>query len=250
MIKAIIFDMDGTLVQTEKLKALSYARAAVDLCPDALDEEEVVDAFKDVVGRPRRDVAKALMERFDLKEAAADQMDAFGVSKPWQAYVQIRLQYYEEMLEDPAVLRENQWPHNMELLERSLTANCRVALATSSTCERTQHVLQVLGLTEKFDFIATADDVERSKPEPEIYELVTAELAVSPAECVVIEDSPSGVKAAVAAGMHCVAVTTPFTRAHLHEQDVLAERWIVDDSEQLLDTVDRLLAEEGTPAGR
>ena len=50
MIKAIIFDLDGTLVQTEALKAASYARAAVELKPDTFSEEEVIEAFKDVVG--------------------------------------------------------------------------------------------------------------------------------------------------------------------------------------------------------
>jgi len=50
----MIFDLDGTLVQTERLKALSYARAAVELCPHAISEAEVVEAFKDVVGLPRR----------------------------------------------------------------------------------------------------------------------------------------------------------------------------------------------------
>ena len=50
MIPATIFDLDGTLVQTERLKALSYAHAAVELCPHNLTEAEVVQAFKEVVG--------------------------------------------------------------------------------------------------------------------------------------------------------------------------------------------------------
>jgi beta-phosphoglucomutase len=62
MIKAMIFDLDGTLVQTEKLKALSYARAAVELCPQVLNEDEVIEAFKDVVGLSRREVASTLLE--------------------------------------------------------------------------------------------------------------------------------------------------------------------------------------------
>jgi phosphoglycolate phosphatase-like HAD superfamily hydrolase len=65
MIRAMIFDLDGTLVQTERLKALSYARATVELCPYTLSEAEAVEAFKDVVGLPRREVAQALVERFD-----------------------------------------------------------------------------------------------------------------------------------------------------------------------------------------
>ncbi len=79
MVKAMIFDLDGTLVQTEKLKALSYARAAVELCPHEIEQSEVIEAFKDVVGLSRREVATALVERFDLSETAAKLMNDFGV---------------------------------------------------------------------------------------------------------------------------------------------------------------------------
>ncbi len=64
MIRAVIFDLNDTLVQTERLKAISYARAAVELCPHALQESQVVEMFKGVVGRSRREVAIALMEHF------------------------------------------------------------------------------------------------------------------------------------------------------------------------------------------
>jgi phosphoglycolate phosphatase-like HAD superfamily hydrolase len=69
MIRAFVFDLDGTLVETEELKALSYARAAVELCPD-LVEADVVEAFKDFVGRSRQEVATGLVRRFGLQEAA------------------------------------------------------------------------------------------------------------------------------------------------------------------------------------
>ena len=58
MIRAIIFDLDRTLVQMEKLKASAYAHAAVELRPDTLLEEQVVQAFKGGVGLPRREVAQ------------------------------------------------------------------------------------------------------------------------------------------------------------------------------------------------
>ena len=243
MIRAMIFDLDGTLVQTERLKALSYARAAVELCPDELTEEEVVDAFKEVVGLPRWEVASALVERFGLEEAARARMDEFGVSTPWQAFVQVRLHHYEAMLADPEVLRSNQWPHNVALLEAARRTGCQTALATMSRCAQARRVLEVLGLIEGFSFIATRDDVEQGKPDPEIYRLVARELGVPPEECLVIEDSPSGVKAALAAGMWCIAVTTPFTRQRIHAEGLLDGRWIVDDPDTLMDVVQQMVAE-------
>jgi len=132
MIRAMIFDLDGTLVQTERLKALSYAHAAVALCPQELSEEEVIEAFKDVVGLPRWEVAQALVERFDLEEKARARMAEFGVGTPWQAFVQVRLRHYERMMADPDVLRANQWPHNVALLRQARRSGCKTALATMS----------------------------------------------------------------------------------------------------------------------
>lgn len=178
MITTMIFDLDGTLVQTERLKAISYAKAAVQLCPRHLEENEVIEAFKDVVGLSRREVALGLMEQFELEEAARTRMAEFGVDTPWQAYVQVRLHIYEEMLADPEVIRHNQWLHNVALLEEA-RRNCRhVGLATMSYCPQVRRVLQILELDNAFDFVASRDDVERGKPDPEIYLLVAAELDV------------------------------------------------------------------------
>ena len=241
MIQAMIFDLDGTLVQTEKLKALSYARAAVDLCPYDLAEEEVIEAFKDVVGRSRREVAQTLVDRFNLPEKSRVRMPEFGVQNPWQAYVQLRLLYYRDMLADPDLIRKNQWPHNIDLLRQAQQSNCKVALATMSHCAQVRHILELLDLSRAFDFVATRDDVESSKPDPEIYQLVGAELALQPENCLVIEDSPSGVAAALAAGMKTVAVATPFTHDRLHESGLLPKHLIVDDPDYLSEVVARII---------
>lgn len=237
--KAMIFDLDGTLLQTEKLKAISYAKAAVALCPTTITEDEVIEAFKSVVGLSRRDVALALIERFDLEEQAAAQMDELGVLTPWQAFIQIRLGYYQAMLDDPSILRTHQWPHNVDLLAKANEWGCKTALATMSHCEQVTFILSVLAWQDRFHFIATRDDVGNGKPDPEIYELVSKELGVAPAYCIVIEDSAVGVEAAVRAKMHVIAVSTPFTQAALHAANLIDEDWIVDDPSQLLAAVQR-----------
>jgi beta-phosphoglucomutase-like phosphatase (HAD superfamily) len=84
-----------------------------------------------------------------------------------------------------------------------------------------------------FDFVASRDDVEQGKPDPEIYLLVAQELAIAPEACLVIEDSPSGVETALAAGMHCLAVTTPFTKEAIHTLNLLPASPIVDEPDQL-----------------
>lgn len=243
MIEAAIFDLDGTLVQTEKLKAISYARAAVELCPHDLEEGEVIEAFKQVVGLPRREVAEALIERFALEAKAAGRMAEFGVDTAWQAYVQVRMQHYADMLADPAVIKQNRWPQNLAVLEVVRRAGCRTGLATMSRCRQANRVLRILDLADAFDFVASRDDVEAGKPDPEIYHLVGHELHTSPMRCMVLEDSPAGVQAALAAGMWCIAVTTPFTRQGVHDLGLLEPRWIVDEPEGVLPVVEQMLAE-------
>lgn len=243
MIKAMIFDLDGTLVQTEKLKALSYAKAAVEICPQDIREQQVLEAFKQVVGLPRSQVATALVKQFNLEERAAQRMQEFGVSAPWQAFVQVRLQYYEGMLADPEVLRDNQWPYNLSVLEEAQKAGCKTALATMSHCEQATRVLDVLELKDAFDFVATRDDVEMGKPDPEIYNLVAREIDVPPQESLVLEDSPSGIRAALDANMHCIAVTTPFTAKSVHALNLLPPEWVVDEPARVMQVVRDRLAE-------
>ena len=243
MIIAAIFDLDGTLVKTEQLKALSYARAAVQLRPGAFVEAEVLEAFKDVVGLSRQEVAMTLMERFALEEASRARISEFGVTMPWQAFVRVRLQIYEAMLMDETLIREYQWPHNMTLLSQVRASRCKVALATMSYRSQAQRVLSALGLSDAFDFVATREDVEHSKPDPEIYLCAARALAVPPSECLVVEDSPAGVQAGLAAGMYVVAVSTPLTRVRLHESGLLSPQHIVDDPATLPAVVEHIMAD-------
>jgi beta-phosphoglucomutase-like phosphatase (HAD superfamily) len=110
-----------------------------------------------------------------------------------------------------------------------------------SHCPQVQHILDVLDLANAFDFVATRDDVENGKPDPEIYNLVAAELARPPEDCLVIEDSPSGVAAALAAGMKVIAVATPFTQQKLHQSNILSEALIVDDPNQVAEVVAQII---------
>jgi len=240
MIQAMIFDLDGTLVKTEWLKALSYGSAALALNP-AVQEAEVVEAFKAVVGLSRSEVAQYLVEHFGLTAAAHARMADYGVETPWQAYIQIRLAIYEEMLTDPRILLDNQWPHNVALLHEARRMGCKVGLATMSYCPQVQRMLEILDLQHAFDFVASRDDVEQAKPNLEIYLMVARQLGIAPSHCLVIEDSPTGVKAALAAGVHCIAATTPFTREAFRRQSLLPADQIVDEPAQLLGAVDRIL---------
>ncbi len=240
-IQAMIFDLDGTLVKTEDLKANSYARAIKDLRPQDFDEDEVIEAFKDLVGMARREVSVALLDRFELETPAAARMAEFRVFTPWEAFAQVRLQYYDRMLADSQLIRNNVWPHNLALLSFARQACRRVGLATMSVCSQVDQILAALDLTGAFEYIAAREDVEKPKPDPEIYLLVADKLETTAENCLVIEDSFVGVQAALAARMRCVAVTTPMTHSAIHAGKILDDQWIVDDPAQLTGVVQQML---------
>lgn len=246
MIRAFVFDLDGTLVETEELKALSYARAATELRPD-LNEGEVVAAFGDLVGLSRQEVAVGLMLRFELEDAARARMAEFGVGTPWQAYVQIRLGIYEEMLGDPKLIQEHRYPHNIALLRSVRQEGFPTALATQSHREQARRVLGILGLEDEFDVVVTRDDVEHGKPDPEMHLLAARELDFEAGECLAIEDSPAGVQGALAAGMEVIAVTTRLTRQKFRDTDLLDRSHVVDDPRTLPGVVHRLIGAAGKP---
>jgi beta-phosphoglucomutase-like phosphatase (HAD superfamily) len=103
-------------------------------------------------------------------------------------------------------------------------------------------VLDILRLTDEFDVIVTRDDVEHGKPDPEMHLLAARELDVEPEECLAIEDSPAGVKAALAAGMELLAVTTELTRQKFRDTNLLERSHIVDDPRTLPAIVRHLLS--------
>jgi beta-phosphoglucomutase len=248
VIRAFVFDLDGTLVETEKLKALSYARAAAELRPD-LDEHEVDAAFADFVGLSRQEVAVGLLRRFGLEDAARARMEEFGVEKPWQAYVRIRLRIYEALLSDPDRVRAVRYPHNLALLGDVRRQGYLTALATQSHREEALRVLQILGIVDQFDVIATREDVEHGKPDPEMHLLVARELGVEPKQCLAIEDSPAGIAAVLAAGAQAIAVTTDLTRRKFRDTEVLDRSHVVDDPRTLPALVRRLTGNTGEDAG-
>jgi beta-phosphoglucomutase-like phosphatase (HAD superfamily) len=237
MIKAILFDLDGTLVRTEDLKGLGYARAAASIGGGRISEDQVLAAYRDFVGLPRQEVSDGLLNRFFLHDAVRPAMQKYGVKNPWEAFSHLRLRVYEDFLKDPEVVEEHTCPYNVGLLRWARENGYRTGLATMSRLEQVLRILDLLEIRGEFDVIATRDDVVHPKPDPEIYRTVARDLSLAAEECLVVEDSPPGITAALRAGMLCVAVTTTMTRASVHGSGLLRKEWIVDDPADLLGVV-------------
>ncbi len=248
MIRAVVFDVDGTLVQTERLKAQSYAIAVQRLLGQARPDRRVVEAYGDIVGAARNVASRYVMERLGLQSRLRPLMAQYNVSTPEEVLTAMRLEIYLDMVAKPEVLRDNQWPHTVDLLRIAKEAACLTALATMSKRDDTMHVVRSLDIGHWLDLVLTAEDVEHPKPDPEIYLLAAEKLGVPPAECLALEDSVNGVQAALAAGTNVVAIATPFTGIGLHLSGVVEDVWIVHKPEEVAVVVRRRIEEHNRTA--
>lgn len=155
----------------------------------------------------------------------------------------VRYEIYYDMVGDPQVIRDNQWPYTVEILKVAKENSCKTALATLSKRQDVMHVINALGIKDLLDVIITAEDVTRGKPDPEIYLLTAQKLGLSPQECLVLEDSVNGVKSALAAGMSVVAIATPFTKSSILSSRVIDDRWIVKEPDKVAEVVQRRIEE-------
>lgn len=184
-IGAVIFDMDGLMLDTEPLYKIAWQRAAIE-CGCLISE----DLYFNLIGRSRVDGEKILL-------------DAFGPDFSIEAF---RAACHRC---EAAVFAENlpsTKPGLDGLLSLLESRGVRKAVATST--ERGQAVDQLggLGLLERFEVIATGDEVENGKPAPDLFLLAAERLGIEPSRCLVLEDSEAGIVAAHRAGMRVYAV--------------------------------------------
>lgn len=229
MIKAVIFDLDGTLVQTEIIKAHSYAKAVAALSENKVTENDVIQNFKNYVGLSRSEVAKNLVKDYwyRLHHLSND------FSEVEDKLLEDRLEIYNSMLEDPNILPKYCCKMTMGFLHTAFDDNYLTGLATMSHCMQVERVLKIMGIKDKFKFIITRDEIENAKPHPEIYNRMKNKLGVESDKCVVIEDSVAGIKAAISANMNVFAVTNSIIRDSVHKSKLLDKKFIIDNPAEL-----------------
>ena len=243
MIQAIVFDLDGTLVQSEKLKAEAYAIAVQRLRRLPEPDQRAIEAYQSTVGASREVASQVVIDQLGLEPELRPLMAQYEASEPWQVLTQMRTAIYNDIVADPQVLRDNQWPHTISLLRLAKETGCRTGLATMSHRNEADHVLRVLDLERSLDLVLTREDVREPKPNPEIYLLAAKRFDLPPEELLVVEDSANGVRSAAAAGTNVIAFATPFTAKSLHETKVVEHDRILHESDKLLGMVRRVIEE-------
>ena len=127
MIRAIIFDLDGTLVQSEKLKAQAYAIAVQRLRGLPEPDPRAIEAYRTIVGSSREVATQFVIDQVDLEPDLRPLMAESGASEPHQVLTKIRTGIYDEIVVDPQVLRDNQWSHTVGLLRLAKETGCHRA---------------------------------------------------------------------------------------------------------------------------
>lgn len=185
-IKGILFDMDGVILDTEKLYTRFWQEAA------------------QFFGYPMTK-EQALGMRSLNREAGKAQLESyFGKGIDYGEIRNKRIELMNAFVEKEGVTEK---PGIRELVAYFIDHGYKTAVATSSPPERTRLYLESVGLADKFDILVSGYMVEKGKPEPDIYLYAAAQLGLKPSECLVLEDSPTGILAAKRAG--CVPVMVP-----------------------------------------
>jgi HAD superfamily hydrolase (TIGR01509 family) len=197
--KAVLFDMNGVIVDDEPLHLLAFRKVLRDKGLD-LTQDDYKQFF---AGKTDADGFRAYLADNDLDFELDVLMD-----KKAQAYME---------LADGAI---QPYPGVIAFIQSLFDSGVRLGLVTSSLKVEAETVLRAFGLSEMFEVEVTANDIDRGKPDPEGYLKGAKALSLPPSDCVVIEDAPSGVAAAKTAGMRCVAVLNTHTEAQLGNADL------------------------------
>jgi len=202
MIRGVLFDMDGVLVDSEPF----ICRSAI-LMFEELGLEVLPDDFIPFIGMGENRYIGGVAEKYGLTVNIE--------------HVKARTyQIYKTIIKG----KLSPLPGVHEFIDKCRRKGFKMAVATSADLVKMEANLAEISLNSKlFDATVNGLEIENKKPHPDIYLKASGRIGLSPEVCLVVEDSLSGIKAAVAAGCRCLAVTSSFKKDELWEAD-----WICD----------------------
>ena len=203
MIKGVLFDMDGVLIDSEEY----ICRAAMEMFREMGAAVRAED-FIPFVGTGENRYLGGVAEKYGIR------LDTGKAKK--RTY-----EIYDSLVRG----KIGALPGAVNFMRSCRMSGLKLALATSADMTKMEINLREMGLTHSdFDAVINGLEVERKKPFPDIYLLAASKIGLRPDECLVAEDAISGVRAAKAAGCRCLALLTSFSEPELQEAD-----WICRD---------------------
>lgn len=208
MFKAVIFDMDGVIIDSEPIHKKVLLRLLEEFKVTVSDEE-----YKNFIGLTNTVIWTKIIEKYGITENVED----------------LVVRQVRENLKEIGERDVEPIDGIRELLESLKREKIKIGLASSSPMEGIELVLDKFRIKGYFQEVLSGEDLERPKPEPDIFLKTAKRLGVNPWECVVIEDSKNGVKAAKAADMKCIGYLNP----NSGEQDISRADLIVESIEEI-----------------
>ena len=205
-IKAVIFDLDGTLVDSMGIWKdidIEYLGARGLTLPE--------DLQKSIEGMSFSETAHYFKERFRLSDTIEEIKSAWN-QMAWDKYSK-EIQFKTGAKEFVQYLREN---------------GIKTGIATSNSIELVKAVLGNHDMEKQFDSIHTSCEVSKGKPAPDIYELVARDLGVEASECLVFEDVPQGIMAGKNAGMKVCAIADSYSAPFVDKKREISDYYIED----------------------
>lgn len=210
-VKAVIFDLDGVILNTAHYHYLAWKRILSGYGIDFSEEDN-----EQIKGVAR---SKSLEILLDMKNMAMSEVEKMRVLRQ-------KNNWYLEYVMD--IDLDDLLPGVMNLLERLKSQGVKTGIA--STSDNTSLILELTGLRKYFNAVVDGHKVKLPKPNPQVYEVIAIALNTSPGDCLVFEDSKAGVLSAKRAGMKVVAVSD--------HQIIEADHWLKSLKDVSLDILD------------
>lgn len=179
-IDAVIFDMDGVLIDTERISFNAFKEVL-----KGYNYEMSEEFYLTMIGRNVKSIKEVMLSEY-------------GSSFPFDEIYEKKVKIAVETIDRDGVIIK---PGVHELVDYLKDNNYRIAVATSTRKERAHYLLEQIGIKDKVDYIICGDQVVNSKPDPEIFLKAAKGIGIEPQNCMVIEDSDAGILAASRAGM-------------------------------------------------
>ena len=205
MLEAVIFDMDGVLIDSEPFHLVVNEKIFANLEINLSEDE-----YHSFIGTTHKDMWTTIKKRYNLPH---------GVPELVNMQVNGNINYIknEEIEEINGVT---------DLLIEIAYENIKIGIASSSPTEVIELVINKLGISHFFSAIVGGEEIKNGKPKPDIFIKAAKSLKTLPTNCVVIEDSKNGVKAAKAAGMKCVGYKNPNSgNQNLEKADLIVDSY-------------------------